>query len=227
MEAVEIGSLLWQKAGLLEVALPVADVALGVCDVEIAGEQSVMPRVADRLKASVHLVEEPELLLLAGCPRLTGVRVGRDGRDRRAVRKRDVGLDPSPGVVKEVVAVADAYGGWLNATQHGHAGPSFGRGLGMDDVIAGILEQLVNDRIRCAYFLNGDDVGITLDEPLSHAARLSAVLVVGGANPVDVDGGDSEHPATLCRSADSLRVGTDRGDAARDVRNVLRAPRPC
>jgi hypothetical protein len=63
----------------------------------------------------------------------------------------------------------------------------------MDDVPS-IAHEARHELVWGAYFLEGDDIGLGLGQPLIHAFAGS------GPEAVDVDSCDSEHPPIVSRS---------------------------
>jgi hypothetical protein len=63
-EAIEVGALVWQEAGSLHVALPVADVERAMAHVEVADHEREFGVGGELWQPRLHRVEEPVLLHL-------------------------------------------------------------------------------------------------------------------------------------------------------------------
>src|SRR5690606_32506373 len=81
--------------------------------------------------------------------------------------------------------------------------------------VPALPEDVVDDVVRGADLLEEEQVRGAVGEPRVHA------LADGGADPVDVDGGNSQHPAILTSGGDMAETGGTRSRGSR--RPVLRA----
>ena len=122
-------------------------------------------------------------------------RVGVGGNDREcfALAGFDVGFNPSAFVgERNGVFAASGIGDW-EATGNRHPSASFDGTLGVDDVPS-IAHEAGDELIGGTHFLKSDDIGLGLDQPLIHA------FAGCGAEAIDVDGCDSQHPSIVSRS---------------------------
>src|SRR5699024_3077901 len=193
-EAVEVGALLGEEPGGLQVALPVLDVPLGVGDVDVPGERHVPTGRTELLEPQHHRIEEGVLvghrLRLLG---VAGVHVAGDDGEGAAVAERvgEVALDPAARVAVALDAGQSAAHGVqidvLPGGAHGDRDPGAAlelRGLPRD--APALAHQTGQQLLGGAHLLEGDDVGGGGGEPVAHP------LPRGGTQAVDVDGGGGE-----------------------------------
>ena len=76
---------------------------------------------------------------------------------------------------------------------HSNTGSAFDRAFRVRDVPA-LSHQVGDELIGCPNFLESDDIGLALGQPVMHA------LAGGGSEAIDVDSSDSQHPPTVSRS---------------------------
>ena len=100
---VKVGAFFWQETGVLEVALPVLDVELGVTNVQVANHDDVTAVFEKLVHAGGHRLEKLVLFNLLGGVNLARVNVGRDDGEHLAT-KVVVGLEPAARRVKIVGA---------------------------------------------------------------------------------------------------------------------------
>src|SRR5699024_1555075 len=193
-EPVQVGALLGQEAGGLQVALPVLDVPLGVGDVDVPGEDHVPSVGPERFEVLHHDVEE--LVLVGHRLRLLGVarvHVAGDDRHRGAVAERvlEVRLEPAAGVrVGREAGQPAAHALEVDPLQRGAGGDRDAgaalelRGLPHDGPF--LAQQIGEQLLGGPHLRQGDDVGGRGGEPVAHP------LAGGGPQAVDVDGGQGE-----------------------------------
>ena len=84
---------------------------------------------------------------------------------------------------------------------HSNTGSAFDRAFRVHDVPA-LSHQVGDELIGCPNFLESDDIGLALGQPVMHA------LAGGGSEAIDVDSCDSQHPPIVSRSEFGLvRLG--------------------
>ena len=191
-DAVKVGTLARQKAGTLDVALPVLDVELAVTDIEVAhhGGESVVAR--ELRHARLQGIEKLPLLFLLGRVHLARVHVAThhgEGGITHAV----FGFEPPTGGVKVVRPDGHAVNFGRTPARDRDAGTSLGRGGIVQDIPIG-SQQIFQIARGGAHLLQSQDVDVAFVQPGTHA------LTKCGAHAVNVDGGK----AKSCHGRDSL-----------------------